>query len=361
MNSKGDVAHGAKTKEGAAVNGPLVTFALFTYNQERFVREAIRGAFAQTYSPLEILISDDCSRDGTFDAIREEVEGYDGPHRVVLNRNERNLGIGGHINRVMELAEGDLIVAAAGDDVSLPTRTEELARVWSGGEGFSVYSNYTIVDENGLDRGVEEGDIASESTKSWQEKVRSGVMRGLGCAHAWDRAVFDTFGPLPDNIVQEDVAIPFRAALLGKVAYIDKRLAKYRRHGANVWKRRDDLLEMDLSKFVRQQIATARSMRMNWESWLHDVRRFSSLHPEMKDELLWASEVIVARVAFYGFKESALAGRGKGRLRDCLRTIKRVRKLGLKAVAKVVLLGVSPTAYCKMHYRLYRSRAPERA
>jgi len=46
---------------------PLITFALFAYNQERFIREAVQGAFSQTYSPLEIIMSDDCSKDRTFD------------------------------------------------------------------------------------------------------------------------------------------------------------------------------------------------------------------------------------------------------------------------------------------------------
>ena len=48
---------------------PLVTFALFTYNQERYVREAVEGVLAQTYEPLEIIISDDCSTDMTFSII----------------------------------------------------------------------------------------------------------------------------------------------------------------------------------------------------------------------------------------------------------------------------------------------------
>jgi hypothetical protein len=30
---------------------PLVTFALFAYNQEKYIREAVVGAFAQTYEP----------------------------------------------------------------------------------------------------------------------------------------------------------------------------------------------------------------------------------------------------------------------------------------------------------------------
>ena len=68
---------------------PLVTFVILSYNEERFIREGIQGAFSQTYSPLEIIISDDCSTDRTFEIIQEEVEGYKGPHKVVLNRNER--------------------------------------------------------------------------------------------------------------------------------------------------------------------------------------------------------------------------------------------------------------------------------
>jgi cellulose synthase/poly-beta-1,6-N-acetylglucosamine synthase-like glycosyltransferase len=41
-------------------NRPLVSFILLTYNQERFVNEAVEGALAQTYTPLEIIISDHC-------------------------------------------------------------------------------------------------------------------------------------------------------------------------------------------------------------------------------------------------------------------------------------------------------------
>ena len=53
-----------------------VTFALLCYNQEKFIREALRGAFRQDYQPLEILISDDHSTDASFDILREEVANY---------------------------------------------------------------------------------------------------------------------------------------------------------------------------------------------------------------------------------------------------------------------------------------------
>ena len=67
---------------------PLVTFALFSYNQEQFIRQAVESAFAQTYSPLEIILSDDFSSDGTFEIMQEMVAAYSGPHRVVLNQND---------------------------------------------------------------------------------------------------------------------------------------------------------------------------------------------------------------------------------------------------------------------------------
>src|SRR5690606_9493062 len=92
---------------------PLVTFALFAYNQENYIREAIEGAFAQTYEPLEIILSDDCSTDQTFEIMQEVVLGYNGPHKVCVRRNEVNLGLAGHINSILAQAEGEFICWAA--------------------------------------------------------------------------------------------------------------------------------------------------------------------------------------------------------------------------------------------------------
>src|SRR4051812_34720579 len=81
---------------------PLVTFALFAYNHERFIRKAVDGALAQTYQPLEIIISDDCSTDRTFEIAQGMASAYNGAHKVVVNRNPKNLGADGfglHVNR----------------------------------------------------------------------------------------------------------------------------------------------------------------------------------------------------------------------------------------------------------------------
>ena len=77
---------------------PLVTFALFAFNQQPFVRAAIEGAFSQTYRPLEIILSDDFSKDQTFGIMQEMAAAYTGPHAVRIRRNESNLGFAAHIN-----------------------------------------------------------------------------------------------------------------------------------------------------------------------------------------------------------------------------------------------------------------------
>ncbi len=63
---------------------PLLTFILLAYNQERYIAEAVEGALGQTYSPLEIILSDDCSGDRTFELMKEAADEYRGPHEVIV-------------------------------------------------------------------------------------------------------------------------------------------------------------------------------------------------------------------------------------------------------------------------------------
>ena len=88
---------------------PLVTFALFAYNQEKYIREAVEAALAQDYPNLEIILSDDCSTDRTFEVIQNIVSKYKGRHRVIHNRNQSNLGISRHLNMAFSMVSGDFV------------------------------------------------------------------------------------------------------------------------------------------------------------------------------------------------------------------------------------------------------------
>lgn len=213
---------------------PLITFVLIAFNQEKFIEEAVQGAFAQTYTPLEIILSDDLSSDRTFEIMQEMATAYEGPHSIILNRNEKTLGVGAHINRCMDLSHGELVVGAAGDDISLPERAEEIYKAWldSDKTAFSLDSRYEMIDEAGKSINVSpERCLPKEHQLHHFSKTIVNYVSG--CTHAWHRKVFDVFGPIP-NITLEDVAIPPRSMLLGKVVLINKSLVKYRIHESNI-------------------------------------------------------------------------------------------------------------------------------
>jgi len=206
---------------------PLVTLALFAYNQAPYIREAVEGALSQTYSPLEIIFSDDCSSDRTFEIMKESVRDYAGPHSVILRRSERNRGILGHINDVANELSGDIVVMAAGDDISLPHRVERLMDVFRARPAaFSVCSDIAVIGET-----VPPGHVPSTHAEkvSIYETVMAGGGVGLGAAYAYRKECFFWPENLPEHLYSEDRILPLRAALLGECLVFPDKLVLYRK------------------------------------------------------------------------------------------------------------------------------------
>jgi glycosyltransferase involved in cell wall biosynthesis len=244
------------------VNEPtLASLVLLSYNQESYIREAVEGVLAQTYSPLEIILSDDCSADSTFQVMQTMAREYSGPHRIRLNLNKRNFGIAGHVNRSFELARGEVWIGAAGDDVSLSERSAAVM-------------------------------VALESNPSWQSVVSGvelfGEMSGLqrpfyrrrklsllelcldppaprGCSAAYRRRVFTDFPPLSDDCQAEDMPLSFRAGLNGIAGSIPDILVRYRVSGSSLSFARTD------------RLGSEGSLRVAESGWLQIIRDFDSL------------------------------------------------------------------------------------
>lgn len=200
---------------------------VLSYNQAPFVAEAVRGVLAQDCAALEIIISDDCSTDATFDIIRQTARDYAGPHRVTLRRNPENIGLVAHINLVTELSTGDVIVPAYGDDISLPSRVRELARAFEVGEPWLVHSDAIAIDETGAETRTRYRKADFYRTTDPLETATSMALY-LGAAGAWHRRIFTKYGPLGHPALYDDHVLGFRAALEGGVAYLEKPLVKYR-------------------------------------------------------------------------------------------------------------------------------------
>ena len=92
-----------------------VSVYMMTYYHEKYVRQAIESVLSQkTRFSFELVISDDCSGDGTQEIIKEYARKY--PDKIRLNINEKNLGIPKNIYKARTMCRGRYITNLSGDD-----------------------------------------------------------------------------------------------------------------------------------------------------------------------------------------------------------------------------------------------------
>lgn len=212
-------------------NRPLVSFIILTYKQPQFVRSAVQSALDQDYSPLEIIVSDDCSPDNTFEVVEELTRNYRGPHKVTIRRNEKNLGIARHFSDVMALSHGDLVIASGGDDDSLPERTRMTVDAWlaHGRKPDLIACDVLDMDHEGHCHGsIQVSDLSQyKDIGEWA----SSPPRIIGAALAWSRRLIAAYPTLPDGLNHEDQLGVVRAILGQGGITLRTPLVKYRRGG----------------------------------------------------------------------------------------------------------------------------------
>ncbi|HMO12757.1 MAG TPA: glycosyltransferase family 2 protein [Pirellulaceae bacterium] len=231
---------------------PLITFALFAYNQEHCVRNAIEGAFSQTYTPLEIILSDDCSGDGTYEVMQSMADSYAGPHTIRLNRNSVNLGIGGHIAKLAELARGDWITVAAGDDVSLPTRVQTVYEI------AKQCKNPKAIATIGTGDPQYDSSFGSDlRIVTASELIKSEMLCTQGAFISYSADCFHWPDEYPHECWYEDRILPLRAALLGELVVTDHFEVNYTR-GQKTW----SSVVVNLSQMKHVYEAANKAIRM---------------------------------------------------------------------------------------------------
>jgi glycosyltransferase involved in cell wall biosynthesis len=216
----------------------LVSFYIIAYNHSHYIADAIKGALSQTYSPLQIVISDDASKDDTYEIIQKTIKNYDGPHKIKILRNENNLGISRHISKVLSECDGEWIVASAGDDYSDRRRVEvivdnyksnpELLLIQSylrevDSDGNEIYIN-TLNDKNPTDSGI----------YKWSalDKINDNdVPDTHGASFAYSKKLLEMFDTkISEKIIFEDNVIDWRAEMLSGIGLIRMPLVNHRNH-----------------------------------------------------------------------------------------------------------------------------------
>ena len=195
---------------------PLVSICIPTYNGSAFIGEAMDSAITQTYENLEIIISDDSSKDNTLKIIESYKDKTDIP--IYIYKHEPN-GIGANWNNAIKCAKGDYIKFLFQDDVLELACIEKMVEVIHRHPSLGlVATKREFIIEGAPTPEIEKwigtyGNLQSQFER--QEKLtvlNSGLFK---------RPDFLSF---PRNKIGEPPTVLFRKSIIDEVGYFDENL-----------------------------------------------------------------------------------------------------------------------------------------
>ena len=97
---------------------PLVSIIVVTYNSESTIVETLDSAISQSYENIEIIISDDCSKDNTVSVVKTWLKQNEKSviGGIKLLESEKNQGVCRNFNKAINSSTGQYIKIIAGDD-----------------------------------------------------------------------------------------------------------------------------------------------------------------------------------------------------------------------------------------------------
>ena len=126
------------------IEAPLVCICIPTYNAEKTVRDTLGSILSQSYENLRIHVVDNASTDHTLNIVAE----FD-DHRIMIHRNEVNLGGEGNFNRCLVLARGKYTAIYHADDIYDPTMiATQVAFLEQHPEAGAVFTQALVIDED---------------------------------------------------------------------------------------------------------------------------------------------------------------------------------------------------------------------
>lgn len=214
------------TNEANAVTPPLVSVIIPTYNNGRFIRQAVDSVLEQDFTDVEIIVIDDGSTDDTADVLQ--------PYRDRIQYHvQENQGVCAARNRGLALARGRYVSFLDADDYFLPGKLTDQVAAYRRMPSLGILnSGWRLVDETGATiKDVEPWhsvpDLSLEDWLRWKPVFPGAMM--------FRREDLLRVGGFKAGLRQaEDVDLVLRLSLLGcEAVWIHRPTVCYRIHGRN--------------------------------------------------------------------------------------------------------------------------------
>lgn len=218
---------------------PLVSVYTLAYRHEKFIAQAIEGVIAQQRDfPIELIIGEDCSPDRTCEIVLEYQRRF--PHLIRILTAKGNVGSHANTRRCQFATRGSYIAICEGDDYW--SDQTKLARQMA---IFRAHPECTLVFHAAAYIDNETGNQTRTSRQSLFSRILSTEEVILGDGGLMPTAsilvrreiVFDSPAWCRQAPVG-DYPLALRAALSGKVAYLDRIMSVYRTNVPHSWTQR---------------------------------------------------------------------------------------------------------------------------
>jgi glycosyltransferase involved in cell wall biosynthesis len=217
---------------------PLVSVMVLAYRHSEVIKDALDSIFEQDYENIELIISDDCSRDFNRMEIAEYVQAMNRGNIVhcIINENEFNVGSVKHFNKILNMSNGQYLKFLAADDALYDTRViRDFVEFFSKTDALVVTSQCMIYDEalsEVIAPGISETQQQTIRNSSTDELYRALTYSSVKCAPGacFKREFFDKYGPFDESYrIDEDLPMWLKISRLGcSIHLMDRVTVKYR-------------------------------------------------------------------------------------------------------------------------------------
>ena len=213
-----------------------VDVLLASYNGEKYIVEQIESILNQTYKNINLIISDDCSKDNTPQILKEYSQK---DSRIKIYIQEKNLGVVKNIEFLLKQVKSPLYMLADQDDYWMPEKIEKSVEKIKQDKTDLVFGDLEVVDEN-LKTIYPSFNYFFKLSKKIKKNINNFKLNYLyncitGCTILARKETIQYILPLPNfsNHLIHDHWIGLMVNLNGKVTYMSEKYIKYRQHRNN--------------------------------------------------------------------------------------------------------------------------------
>lgn len=235
---------------------PQVSIVCITYNQEKFIKEALDSFLMQkTNFPFDVIVSDDCSLDGTIDIIKEYAQKY--PQIIKPVFREKNIGTMRNFISALSLAKSKYVIVNEGDDYFCDEN--KLQKQFDFLEAHPQYSAcfhpVKVIYENSSKCEIYPKKEMMKGKKeiSFSDLLRCNYVQTNSIMYRWRFISENISCFIPDDILPGDWYLHLLHAQCGNFAFLNDVMAVYRRHEMGIWwESRNNLEKLHLKHGVKE-------------------------------------------------------------------------------------------------------------